>query len=86
MENKAVPDYARCIKISTSAAQREMLIPALIAVFAPIIVGVVLGVAGVVGILGGALSTGFVLAIFMANSGGAWDNAKKYLNSGLMCL
>jgi K(+)-stimulated pyrophosphate-energized sodium pump len=84
MENKAVPDYARCVKISTRAAQREMLMPSAIAVFFPIIIGILLGVAGVVGLLGGALSSGFVLAIFMANSGGAWDNAKKYIEEGAM--
>lgn len=84
MENKAVPNYARCVKISTSAAQREMFIPSLIAILSPILVGICLGVAGVVGLLGGALATGFVLAIFMANSGGSWDNAKKYIEEGAM--
>jgi K(+)-stimulated pyrophosphate-energized sodium pump len=84
MDNRAVPDYARCVKISTSAAQREMLIPSLLAVILPVLVGVALGVAGVVGLLGGALSSGFVLAIFMANSGGTWDNAKKYIEEGMM--
>ncbi|MDR1591210.1 MAG: sodium-translocating pyrophosphatase [Puniceicoccales bacterium] len=83
-ENKAIPDYAQCVKISTSSAQREMLVPSLVAVLSPILVGVTLGVAGVVGLLGGALSSGFVLAIFMANSGGAWDNAKKYIEEGAM--
>jgi K(+)-stimulated pyrophosphate-energized sodium pump len=84
MENKAVPDYAKCVKISTRAAQREMLMPSAIAVIFPVIIGVSLGVAGVVGLLGGALSSGFVLAIFMANSGGAWDNAKKYIEEGAL--
>ncbi len=84
MENKAVPNYAQCVKISTSAAQREMLLPSLLAIFSPIIVGIVLRVAGVVGLLAGAVSTGFVLAIFMANSGGTWDNAKKYIEEGAM--
>ncbi|MDR0418539.1 MAG: sodium-translocating pyrophosphatase [Puniceicoccales bacterium] len=84
MENKAVPDYAQCVKISTFSAQREMLIPSLVAILSPILVGVILGVSGVIGLLGGALSTGFVLAIFMANSGGAWDNAKKYIEEGAM--
>ncbi|MDR2806936.1 MAG: sodium-translocating pyrophosphatase [Puniceicoccales bacterium] len=84
MENKAIPDYARCVKISTFAAQKEMLIPSLVAILSPIIVGLLLGVAGVVGLLGGALSSGFVLAIFMANAGGAWDNAKKYIEAGAM--
>ncbi|MDR0740212.1 MAG: sodium-translocating pyrophosphatase [Puniceicoccales bacterium] len=84
MENKAIPDYAQCVKISTSSAQREMLIPSLIAILSPILVGIILGVSGVVGLLSGALSSGFVLAIFMANSGGAWDNAKKYIEEGAM--
>jgi K(+)-stimulated pyrophosphate-energized sodium pump len=83
-ENKAIPDYAQCVRISTSSAQREMFIPSLVAILAPILVGITLGVAGVVGLLGGALSSGFVLAIFMANSGGAWDNAKKYIEEGAM--
>ncbi|MDR0590398.1 MAG: sodium-translocating pyrophosphatase [Puniceicoccales bacterium] len=84
MENKAVPDYARCVRISTRAAQREMLMPSVIAIIFPIIIGILLGVPGVVGLLGGALSCGFVLAIFMANSGGAWDNAKKYIEEGAL--
>jgi K(+)-stimulated pyrophosphate-energized sodium pump len=84
MENKAVPDYAQCVKISTFSAQREMLIPSLVAILSPVLVGIVLGVAGVVGLLCGALSSGFVLAIFMANSGGSWDNAKKYIEEGAM--
>ncbi|MDR1907207.1 MAG: sodium-translocating pyrophosphatase [Puniceicoccales bacterium] len=84
MENKAIPDYAQCVKISTFSAQQEMLVPSLVAILSPILVGVVLGVPGVVGLLGGALSSGFVLAIFMANSGGAWDNAKKYIEEGAM--
>jgi K(+)-stimulated pyrophosphate-energized sodium pump len=84
MENKAVPDYAQCVKISTLAAQCEMLMPSAIAIISPVIVGVALGVAGVLGLMGGALSSGFVLAIFMANSGGAWDNAKKYIEEGAM--
>jgi len=82
MEGKSDPDYARCVEISTKAAQKEMLFPALLAVIAPIVTGVVFGVAGVLGLLGGALSAGFVLAVFMANSGGAWDNAKKYIEQG----
>ncbi|MDR2812869.1 MAG: sodium-translocating pyrophosphatase [Puniceicoccales bacterium] len=84
MENKAVPDYAQCVKISTSSAQREMIIPSLVAILSPILVGAILGVPGAVGLLCGALSSGFVLAIFMANSGGAWDNAKKYIEEGAM--
>ena len=79
MQGTSDPDYARCVEISTKAAQREMLFPSLLAVAAPVITGLVLGVAGVMGLLGGALSSGFVLAIFMANSGGAWDNAKKFI-------
>ncbi|MDR2862721.1 MAG: sodium/proton-translocating pyrophosphatase, partial [Puniceicoccales bacterium] len=76
------PDYARCVAISTSGAQREMIIPSLLAVVVPILVGIVFGVPGVFGLLGGGLSAGFVLAVFMANSGGAWDNAKKYVEEG----
>lgn len=82
MDGKVDPDYARCVAISTKAAQKEMIIPALLAVFAPVIVGVVFGVPGVLGLLAGGLAGGFVLAVFMANSGGAWDNAKKYIEQG----
>lgn len=82
LEGKATPDYARCVEISTRGAQREMLIPSLLAIVAPVIIGVLFGVAGVMGLLVGGLSSGFVLAIFMANSGGAWDNAKKYIEEG----
>lgn len=78
----AEPDYARCVQISTKGAQREMIFPSLLAIIAPIAVGVVFGVPGVVGLLVGGLSSGFVLAIFMANAGGAWDNAKKYVEEG----
>jgi K(+)-stimulated pyrophosphate-energized sodium pump len=84
MEGKAEPDYARCVEISTKGAQREMLFPSLLAIIVPILIGVIFGVAGVMGLLIGGLSSGFVLAIFMANSGGAWDNAKKYIESGLI--
>lgn len=84
MTGEEKPDYARCVMISTSAAQKEMLIPALLAVVAPIVIGLVFGVPGVLGLLGGSLSTGFVLAIFLANAGGAWDNAKKYIEEGNM--
>ena len=76
------PDYARCVEISTKGAQREMVIPSLIAIAAPIFTGLIFGVTGVVGLLIGGLSSGFVLAIFMANAGGAWDNAKKYVEDG----
>ncbi|HOG06205.1 MAG TPA: sodium-translocating pyrophosphatase [Paludibacter sp.] len=82
MEGKAEPDYARCVEISTKGAQREMLLPSLLAIIIPILIGVIFGVAGVMGLLIGGLSSGFVLAIFMANSGGAWDNAKKYIEEG----
>jgi K(+)-stimulated pyrophosphate-energized sodium pump len=76
------PDYERCVAISTKGAQREMVVPSLIAVAAPVVVGLVLGVAGVIGLLIGGLSSGFVLAVFLSNSGGAWDNAKKYIEAG----
>lgn len=79
MEGKTDPDYARCVEISTKGAQREMLLPAAIAILVPIVTGFVFGVAGVMGLLAGGLGAGFVLAVFMANSGGAWDNAKKYV-------
>jgi len=82
LEGTAEPDYGRCVEISTKAAQREMLWPALLAIIVPILTGVILGVAGVLGLLSGALASGFILAIFMANSGGAWDNAKKYIEEG----
>ena len=82
MQGKAEPDYARCVEISTKGAQREMLLPSLLAIIVPIVIGVIFGVAGVMGLLIGGLSSGFVLAIFMANSGGAWDNAKKYIEEG----
>ena len=82
LTGEATPDYARCVEISTKGAQREMLMPALLAIVAPVVTGLVLGVAGVMGLLTGALGAGFVLAVFMANSGGAWDNAKKYVEEG----
>ncbi len=82
MAGKAEPDYAKCVDICTRSAQREMMLPAILAVIAPIVVGLVLGVNGVVGMLAGATVTGFILAVMMANSGGAWDNAKKYIESG----
>jgi Inorganic pyrophosphatase len=78
----AEPDYARCVEISTKGAQREMIVPSFLAIAAPVVVGLIFGVTGVMGLLVGGLSTGFVLAIFMANSGGAWDNAKKYVEEG----
>ncbi len=82
LEGTAVPDYARCVEISTKGAQKEMLLPSLLAIIIPIAMGVVLGVAGVMGLLVGGLGSGFVLAVFMANAGGAWDNAKKYVEEG----
>ena len=78
----AEPDYARCVQISTKGAQREMVFPSLLAIIAPIVTGIIFGVPGVIGLLVGGLSSGFVLAIFMANAGGAWDNAKKYVEEG----
>ena len=82
LEGKATPNYARCVAISTKGAQREMLFPSVLAILAPIAVGFIFGVAGVMGLLIGSLSAGFVLAVFMANSGGAWDNAKKFIEEG----
>ena len=82
LEGKATPDYGRCVEISTRSAQREMIIPSLLAIVIPIVVGLVLGVAGVLGLLTGGLAAGFTLAVFMSNSGGAWDNAKKMIKEG----
>ncbi|HSV87543.1 MAG TPA: sodium/proton-translocating pyrophosphatase, partial [Bacteroidales bacterium] len=82
LEGKAEPDYERCVAISTKGAQREMLAPAIVALIIPIVVGFVFGVAGVAGLLIGTITSGFALAIFMANAGGAWDNAKKYIEAG----
>lgn len=82
LTGEGTPDYARCVEISTRGAQREMLFPSLLAIFIPISTGLLFGVPGVVGLLLGGTSTGFILAIFMANSGGAWDNAKKYIEEG----
>lgn len=82
LEGKATPDYGRCVEISTRSAQREMIIPSLLAIAIPIVVGIILGVAGVLGLLVGSLSAGFTLAVFMANAGGAWDNAKKMVEEG----
>ncbi len=81
-EGRKKADYARCVGISTQGAQREMIVPSLIAVVVPVATGLVMGVAGVFGLLAGGLAGGFVLAVFMANSGGAWDNAKKYIETG----
>ncbi len=82
LSGEAEPDYARCVQISTKGAQREMVFPSLLAIVAPVLTGLIFGVPGVIGLLVGGLSAGFVLAIFMANSGGAWDNAKKYVEEG----
>lgn len=82
MEGTAEPDYGKCVAICTKAAQKEMIVPALLAIIFPLGVGFFLGVNGVAGMLAGATATGFILAVMMANSGGAWDNAKKYIESG----
>lgn len=82
MEGKADPDYKTCVDLCTRASLREMIAPTVIAVAVPVIVGLILGPAGVIGLLSGATATGFLLAVFMSNSGGAWDNAKKYIESG----
>ena len=82
MTGQKDPDYASCVKIVTQAAQKEMILPSLLAIIAPIIIGLILGVPGVVGLLVGALAAGFILAVMMANAGGAWDNAKKYIEEG----
>ncbi len=83
MEGKADADYAKCVDLCTRASLREMVLPTIVAIAAPIIVGIVLGSAGVVGMLAGATASGFLMAVFMSNSGGAWDNAKKYIESGV---
>ena len=82
LEGKGTPDYGRCVEISTRSAQREMIFPSLLAIAIPIVVGLLLGVAGVMGLLVGGLTAGFTLAVFMANAGGAWDNAKKMVEEG----
>lgn len=82
LEGKQRPDYKRCVQISTKAAQKEMILPSFMAIAVPVLVGLILGPAGVIGLLTGGLGAGFVLAIFLANSGGAWDNAKKYIEDG----
>ena len=83
MEGTSKPDYARCVDISTGAALHEMIAPGVLAIVAPVVVGLVLGVEALGGMLGGALSSGVLLAIMMSNAGGAWDNAKKYIESGV---
>jgi K(+)-stimulated pyrophosphate-energized sodium pump len=82
MEGKSTPDYARCVSISTRGAQKEMILPSLLAIIIPVLTGLLLGVAGVMGLLAGGLTCGFVLAITLNNAGGAWDNAKKYIEKG----
>ncbi|MDP3436194.1 MAG: sodium-translocating pyrophosphatase, partial [Bacteroidales bacterium] len=82
LEGTGKPDYARCVEISTKGAQKEMLVPSILAIVAPIATGLIFGVSGVMGLLVGGLGTGFVLAVFLANAGGAWDNAKKYVEEG----
>jgi K(+)-stimulated pyrophosphate-energized sodium pump len=82
MEGTGTPDYARCVAISTKGAQKEMIVPSLLAIFVPVAAGLVLGVPGLMGLLAGGLSCGFVLAVTLNNAGGAWDNAKKYIEDG----
>ncbi|MPM41439.1 putative K(+)-stimulated pyrophosphate-energized sodium pump [bioreactor metagenome] len=82
LTGKDKPDYARCVEISTKGAQQEMLFPSILAIIVPVLTGIVFGVSGVMGLLAGGLGAGFVLAVFMANAGGAWDNAKKYVEEG----
>jgi len=82
MEETAEPDYATCVTLCTRSAQKEMIAPSMLAVLAPIVIGLFLGAEGVVGLLGGVIATGFTMAIFMLNAGGAWDNAKKYIEAG----
>ncbi|MCB1079837.1 MAG: sodium/proton-translocating pyrophosphatase, partial [Verrucomicrobiae bacterium] len=82
MEGTTTPDYASCVGISTAAAQKEMVVPSLLGLLVPIAVGFILGVGGVLGLLAGGLTGGFAVAVMMANSGGAWDNAKKYVEGG----
>jgi K(+)-stimulated pyrophosphate-energized sodium pump len=82
LEGKAVPEYAKCVEISTKGAQKEMLLPSLVAIIVPVVVGAAMGVAGVIGLLAGGLTAGFTLAVFMNNAGGAWDNAKKFIEKG----
>lgn len=82
LTGEAQPDYERCVAISTKGAQREMMLPSLLAIIAPVAVGIIFGVPGVMGLLTGGLSSGFVLAVFMANAGGSWDNAKKFIETG----
>ena len=82
MEGTAEPDYAACITISTNAALREMILPGCMAIFAPLLVGKLLGINALAGMLVGSIASGFLVAVFMANAGGAWDNTKKYIEQG----
>jgi K(+)-stimulated pyrophosphate-energized sodium pump len=82
MEGKGKPDYAKCVEISTAGAQREMILPSLMAIIVPVATGLTIGVAGVMGLLVGGLTTGFALACMLNNAGGAWDNAKKHIEKG----
>jgi len=82
MEGTATPDYARCVDISTDGALKKMVVPSMMAVVVPVFVGILFGIGGVIGMLAGGLGTGFAMAIFMANAGGSWDNAKKWIESG----
>ena len=82
MEHETDPDYASCVALCTMGALREMVVPALLAIVVPILTGLILGPIGVVGLLGGVSVTGFAMAVFMSNAGGAWDNAKKYIEAG----
>ena len=82
MDGKAEPDYKTCVDLCTRSSLREMVLPSLIAIVVPVVVGLILGPNGVIGLLAGATVTGFLIAIFMSNSGGAWDNAKKYIEAG----
>jgi K(+)-stimulated pyrophosphate-energized sodium pump len=84
MEGTGKPDYAQCVAISTQGAQREMILPSLLAIIVPVLAGLILGVAGLMGLLAGGLSCGFVLAVTLNNAGGSWDNAKKYIEKGAL--
>jgi K(+)-stimulated pyrophosphate-energized sodium pump len=82
MKGEVKPDYANCVAISTAGAQREMILPSLLAIIVPVLVGLIFGVAGVMGLLAGGLTCGFALAVMLNNAGGAWDNAKKFIEKG----